>query len=157
MNLKRTPHLKSYSPSRIAAMAIAFALILCIAWTGAWLLEKSLEHYLDWMNTSAGRSIYWLIMKLLIWILPSIVLIKLSGSSFREVMGFKRLGSIIIWGGGVGLILGTITIINKTLEHQPLFLFHLSWPFFGGVITSPIIEEITFRGAILSMLKQRYS
>ena len=98
MNSKNTHHLKSYSPSRIAVLAIAFALILCIAWTGAWLLEKSLEHYIGWMNTSAGRSMYWLIMKLLIWILPSIVLTKLSGSSFREVMGFKRLRSIIYMG-----------------------------------------------------------
>jgi membrane protease YdiL (CAAX protease family) len=147
---------KHRSPSWIAASAIVFACILYIAWIGAWLLERSLESHVVWMNTSGGRSAYWLIMRVLLWILPAIAVIRLSGRRLTDVMGLERVRSIIIWGGGVGLILGSITLVTKTLGHQPLFVSQLGWPLFSGVLVAPIVEEITFRGAILGALDKRF-
>jgi uncharacterized protein len=156
MNVENEARTKRRSPSWIAASALVFACILYVAWIGAWLVERSLESHVGWMNTSGGQSAYWLIMKVLLWILPAVVVIRLSGRWLTDVMGFERVRSIIIWGGGVGLILGAITLLTKTLGHQPLFISQLGWPLFSGVLVSPIVEEITFRGAILGALEKRF-
>lgn len=57
---------------------------------------------------------------------------------------------------GVGLLLGGITMMMKVLCHQPFFSFDSIWSFISGVIVAPIVEEITFRGAILGAFLQRY-
>ena len=103
-----------------------------------------------------SRSIYWLVMKLILWILLAVIVIKLSKQKFSDVIGLYRFRSALIWGIGIGLILGIITIITKLLLSQPIFAFTLNWSLFSGLIVAPITEEITFRGAVLSLLKQRY-
>ena len=94
-------------------------------------------------------------MKLILWIAPAIVLIRCSGQTFGEVMALYRWRSILTWGGGVGLILGAMAILTKALGHQPLFTSQISWTLFSGVIVAPLVEEITFRGAILGALENR--
>ncbi|MCX5758667.1 MAG: CPBP family intramembrane metalloprotease [Candidatus Hydrogenedentes bacterium] len=156
MNSQDEARTKHRSPSWIAASALVFACILYLAWIGAWLLERSLESHVVWMNTSGDRSAYWLIMKMLLWILPATVVIRLSGRRLTDVMGFERVRSIIVWGGGVGLILGATTLVTKTFGHHPLFASQLGWPLFSGVLAAPIVEEIAFRGAILGALGERF-
>lgn len=135
---------------------VVFVSFLYVAWIGAWLLERWLERRVGCLGTIGERSAYWLAMKLLIWILPAVMIMRLSGRSFWSVMRFDRLRSIVVWGGGIGLILGSLTIAAKLLGHQPLLASHWGWSFFSGVFVSPIVEEITFRGAILGALNQRF-
>ena len=142
---------------KITQIVILFVFFLYISWIGAWFLEKILEQYTSWMNTSQSGFFYWLFMKIIIWVLPAFLIIKHSGEDLYDIFGIKRLRSILIWGGGVGLILVILTIISKLAADQPFASFELSWTFLGGVIVSPIVEEITFRGAILGGLKKQYS
>lgn len=144
------------SPARAAAAAILFAALLHVVWIGAWCLERYLEPRLGLLGTSGGRSLYWLLMKLLLWILPALAVIRFSGLSLREMMGFHRVRPILIWGGGVGLLLGTLALLSKGIAGQPLLSPDIGWPFLGGVIIAPIVEEFTFRGAILGALVRRY-
>ncbi|MBW7863251.1 MAG: CPBP family intramembrane metalloprotease [Candidatus Hydrogenedens sp.] len=109
-----------------------------------------------WLTTSGSRSAYWLAMKLLLWVLPALLLIRLSGKSVGEVMGFHRARAIAVWGGGVGLVLGITALAAKTLGSQPLFPPSLSWSLFSGVLVAPIVEELTFRGALLGPLCGRF-
>jgi membrane protease YdiL (CAAX protease family) len=134
---------------QIAWLAIIFVFLLYIAWIGAWLFEQILEINFNYMATSQGQFVYWLVMKLILWVLPSIVIIRYSGRKCVEVMSIKRFQSILVWGCGFGLMLGAITIGIKALEHQPLFLFENTLSFISGVIIAPIVEEVTFRGAVL--------
>jgi membrane protease YdiL (CAAX protease family) len=143
------------SPSQLAALAIGFVLALYVAWIGAWILEQWLEYRWGVLTTSGSRSAYWLVMKLLLWITPAVVLIHLSNRSVREVMAFERVRAILIWGGGVGLLLGLTAFVTKSFFQQPLFSAHLSWSLFSGVIVAPIIEEFTFRGAVMGALETR--
>ena len=136
--------------------ALVFAVLLFMAWIGAWLLERTLEPRIVWLTTPGGHFAYWLVMKLLLWVLPALALIHLSGDRFREVMGFERWRAIVVWGAGVGLALGAMTLLAKTLGHQALFSSRLGWPVFSAVLVSPIVEEITFRGAILGALNRRF-
>lgn len=71
-------------------------------------------------------------------------------------MGFEKTRSILLWGFGPGLVLGTIALLSKGIGGQPLFISGLGWPLFSGVIVAPIVEEFTFRGAILGALGQRF-
>ncbi|HKV39849.1 MAG TPA: CPBP family intramembrane glutamic endopeptidase [Blastocatellia bacterium] len=145
------------SSSQAALKAVGFAFTLYVVWIGAWLFDFQLERHIAWINTDAGQAIYWLIMKLVVWVLPALVLIRMIGGNLADVIGLKSGRSIILWGGGVGLVLGGIAVATKVVSHNAVPLIHFGWPFFGGVLISPITEEITFRGAILEALKQRYS
>ena len=150
-------HSQTESSLHTTQIVLVFVIVLYISWIGAWLLEQTLEHTCGWMTTSQGRFFYWLCMKIAIWVLPAFLLIRYSGRDFKEIMGIKRLRSTVLWGGGVGLLLGGLTLITKVVGQQPLLSFELSWSFLGGVIIAPIVEEITFRGAILGGLTQRYT
>ncbi len=68
----------------------------------------------------------------------------------------KKIRAVLLWGGGVGLVLGVIAILGKTIEHQPLLIFEDTWSSISGVLVAPIVEEIVFRGAVLGALMQRY-
>jgi len=141
---------------RAAGQAAAFACILPVVWTGAWLLERFLEGNTDWMEESGARSLYWLVMKLLLWIAPSLVLIRLSGRSAGGVMGFSRVRGILLWGGGVGLALGVTALAVKWAGHRPLFSSAPGWPLLSGVVVAPLVEEFTFRGAVMGALARRF-
>lgn len=144
------------SSSQIANHAILFVFFLYVMWIGAWLLEQTLAQNVDYVATDQGQFMYWVAMKILLWVIPSIILIRYSGRRFVDVMGKQRLRSMILWGGGVGLALGAITIGIKTLENQPVFSFGTTLSLLSAVLVAPIVEEITFRGAVLGSLTQRY-
>jgi membrane protease YdiL (CAAX protease family) len=136
--------------------ALGFVLFLYSAWVAAWILELALESKTVWMTTGGARFAYWTVMKLLLWVAPAVALIHASGQRLRDVLGFHRLRSIALWGGGVGLIFTASALIARAVGHRPLFAPHFGWPFVGGVIIAPVVEEITFRGAVLPTLLMRF-
>jgi membrane protease YdiL (CAAX protease family) len=133
-----------------------FVPALYFAWIGAWLLELTLQHRLKWMGTLGAQTLYWTLAKLIVWVFPAIVLICYSGRRVEDVIGLGRVKSIAIWGCGAGLLLGIVALAQRAIYHHSLFSLTLNWSFLSGVIISPVVEEITFRGAILGNLVQRY-
>jgi membrane protease YdiL (CAAX protease family) len=95
-------------------------------------------------------------MKLLLWIAPSLALIRLSGRSAGGIMGASRIRGIIVWGGGVGLALGVTALAVKCAGHRPPLSSPLGWPLFSGVVVAPVVEEFTFRGALMGALAGRF-
>jgi membrane protease YdiL (CAAX protease family) len=145
-----------FSSSRVIPWTFGFVAALYSAWIGAWILEQTLESHVDWIRTDAGQFAYWTAMKVALWVLPAIALIRLSGRHIREVIAAKRWRAALRWGGGVGLLLGVVALVTKALGHQPLFAPELSWALINAVLVAPIVEEFTFRGAVLGSLMQRY-
>jgi membrane protease YdiL (CAAX protease family) len=135
---------------------LGFVGFLYLAWIAAWLLEQALEPRVALMATSGGRFTYWTAMKLLLWVLPATVLLHASGRRLRDILGLHRVRTILLWGVGVGLLFAAGALIPRAIGHQTLFRPHLNWSFLGGVIVAPIVEEFTFRGAVLSTLLTRY-
>jgi len=135
---------------------LCFVGFLYLTWITAWMLERTLEQRVAAMGTDGGRFAYWTVMKLLLWVLPAGVLLRTSGRRLRDTMGLQRVRSILRWGGGIGLIFVASALITKAIGHQPLFSPHWGWPFVGGVIVAPVVEEFTFRGAVLPTLLTRY-
>ncbi len=156
--MSESPTVSIDSGTRSAAVRLAFgyALFLHMAWLLAWLLEQYLEHRLELLPTSVSRSAYWMIAKLLLWVLPAVLLMRASGRSFREVMAFGRVRAILLWGGLIGVALGLTAFPAKIMNNQPLFPSELTVSFFSAVFIAPIVEEIAFRGVILERLAQRY-
>ena len=72
--------------SNLVAATPCFVVALCPLWTGAWLLANSLEARCGWASTGSPLSFYWVGMKLLLWVGPSLPLINFSGRSAREVV-----------------------------------------------------------------------
>jgi membrane protease YdiL (CAAX protease family) len=144
------------SSRKIARITIFSILLIYVAWVGAWITEQTIESHSVLLSTSMSRVFYWLFMKLLLWILPALFIIRVSKQKDFKVIDLKKLPSAIVWGVGSGLIIGAISVITKLFTHQAIFSFSLNWPFLGGVIVAPILEEILFRGAVLPALKQQY-
>lgn len=145
---------KSAAP--VTLYILGFILFLYLAWIGAWLLELALEPRLPGLASQGGRVAYWSAMKLLLWVLPSLVLIRLSGNTLRAIMGANRVRETLLWGGGVGVLLGILNLIVKTVMHRPWFSSSLDWSFLSAVAIAPVVEELAFRGGVLATLLQRY-
>ncbi|MCX5644507.1 MAG: CPBP family intramembrane metalloprotease [Phycisphaerae bacterium] len=129
-------------------------LFLYVAWIGAWILYRTVESRVSWMTTAGGQFAYWQVMKLFIWVLPAVVLIRTSELRLRDVIGLSHVRSILLWGGG--LLFAASALIDRAVGHRPLFSPSLTWSFVGGVVVAPAVEEITFRGAVLGGLLKRY-
>jgi membrane protease YdiL (CAAX protease family) len=95
-------------------------------------------------------------MKVLLWVIPATVLLRSSGHRLRDTLGLSRVRSIVLWGGGVGLLFAAGGLVTRAVMHQTLFTPRLGWPLLGGVIVAPVVEELAFRGAVLQTLLARY-
>lgn len=137
--------------------AFIFLVALHIAWIGAWILAIQIQSQGLGLASSGSRSLYWLGMKLLFWILPSLMLIRMSGLTLKKLIGLEHKNTIVFWGVGTGLMLGATALAAKAWAQQPLFAPSPGWAFFSGVLIAPIVEEITFRGAVLGAFSSRYS
>ena len=147
----------STQEKNILGIALAYMLALLIAWSGAWLLADWLQSQTTWLSQPLPMFLYWLILRVVLWVLPSLHIIRLSGQSVREVLGFHRVRAILLWGGIIGLIWGGKTPVFMLLSGQPLQPFVLDLTFVTAVLYAPLVEELTFRGAILNALKTRMS
>lgn len=141
---------RKYFGKEIVLITIIYAL-----WITAWLIEQRLEAGLI-IVTESSKFFYWLFMKILIWIVPGIYLIRISKSKI-VLLPSKNLKQNLILGIGAGLILGLFALTVKFLRHQPLLSPSFTFAFLSGVITSPVLEEFLFRGAIQTTLKNHFS
>lgn len=147
---------RAQSKSRSRTVALIYTGLLYFLWSLAWLLERWLEHRFALLRSGAAQFTYWLIMKLLLWVLPAILIIRLSGRRLQEVLGLKRVVPIAVWGGGVGLLLAMSGFGLKYAFGKALLPASFGWPHVNALLVAPLVEELTFRGAILGSLKQRY-
>ena len=69
---------------RTAGWTIFFVLALYAAWAGAWFLERFLEKSAGLPAAGFVHTAYWLIMKLLLWVVPALGIIRLSYQSHRR-------------------------------------------------------------------------
>jgi len=142
--------------SGIVARTLVFVAALYIAWVAAWLLERHLEQHVGWLSTSGERFAYWTAMKLLLWVILAVVLVRRSGRRVRDVIAIDRLRAALVWGGGAGLIIGATGILQRFFNDEPLVSISPSWALLSVLLVAPVVEEFTFRGAVLGNLTKRY-
>ena len=155
--------MSSFAPPReeksTFTIALLYMLALLITWSGAWLFAIWLREQNSWFGQPFGAFLYWLAMRMLLWVLPSLHIIRLSGRSVREVLGFNRVKAILLWGGITGLIWGGKTPLFALLGGQPVGPIVWDWSFVTAVVYAPLVEEITFRGALMGafLTRMRFS
>lgn len=131
---------------------------LILVWTIVWTLKVYLvDPRFEWFTTDAGGFVFWTVAKILIWVLPALWLIKLSGRSFKEVFNFANWKGWLVWGGGIGFLVTLTGFIPKYFSGQRFFPPEFSFALINVLIIAPIFEEFLIRGAILGNLRESYS
>lgn len=139
-----------------AGRALLHFALLFISWVGAWLLYLKLKEQGVLADTSLAHFLYWTGMRILLWVIPAIVFIRKSGSTLRDRLALHRVKPILLWGGGVGLLIGLVSFITRTVLGQPFLHLVMDWPLLTLVIAAPVVEEIAFRGAVMGLLETRF-
>ena len=129
----------SSKEKNIVAIALVYMLALLIAWSGAWLFAIWLREQNTWFGQPLGAFVYWLAMRILLWVLPSLHIIRLSGRNIKEVLGFDRVRAIVLWGGIAGLVWGGKTPLFAMLSGQPVGPIVWDWSFVTAVLYAPLV------------------
>jgi membrane protease YdiL (CAAX protease family) len=133
---------------------ILFTLIIAF-WIIAWILKIQLDKMVG--ETEFGSFIYWTTAKLLIWILPSFWLIKLSGRNLNQVLNLQNYKRWLLWGVGIGFGIALIGVTRNYLNGNPILPKQFDYGLVNILIISPIFEEFLMRGSLMGNLQQTHS
>ncbi len=142
-------------PNNILGVTLIYLAALYIAWIGAWMLSLYLERQAILPATELVRFIYWTVLRVFIWVLPSCLLIRRSGRKLRDVLSLREMKRILLWGGGFGLLAALSIVLTRTFTGLPLFSFYWNISLFTALVIGPVVEEITFRGVLLDAFQTR--
>ena len=132
---------------------LVYLAALYLAWIGAWMLSQYLERQAVLPATELARFLYWTALRLLIWALPSCLLIRRSGRRIRDVLNLRDGKRILLWGGGAGALAALSVVLTRTLTGGELFSFYWNASVLTALVVGPFVEEITFRGVVLDALQ----
>ena len=138
-------------PNRRYAAVYPFALFA--AWVAAWTANLMLRSRYGWGPQT--DTVYWIALKLGIWVLPVLVMIRtLEPVPLREFLELRRVRSGIRWGLGVGTAIALVNYAGKTLPSgTQLLVPRLDLILLNVVVVSPLVEEITLRGFLQKRLQ----
>jgi uncharacterized protein len=142
--------------TRVVKWTYVTFVILIGVWIVAWVLKLRLDR-VSGGGTSAGGFMYWTSAKLLIWILPALWLIRLSGRSLKQVFNLSNYKGWFLWGGGIGLGIALTAFIPNYLNGSPILPTQFNYAILNVLVISPIFEEFLMRGALLGNLQQQHS
>lgn len=131
----------------------AYPFALFAAWVVAWLVDLALRSRLGWgIQTD---TIYWIVMKGIVWVLPAALAIRLrEHAPVAEFLELRNPSNGLRWGFGVGAVLVVVTFLGRMLPsgttlHTP----QLDLVFVNAVLVAPLVEEITLRAFLLKRLE----
>jgi membrane protease YdiL (CAAX protease family) len=133
-----------------------FTLIL-ITWIGAWHLKLALDTAFAIFATEWFGTVYWVVAKFLIWILPALGLLKKDGRTIRGIFHVPSWRKCLAWGCGIGGILTIVSLITHYMNNSPIFPHVISFSFLNVIVISPFFEEFIMHGAIMSAFRQKHS
>jgi membrane protease YdiL (CAAX protease family) len=143
----------SAAPSTRRRYIAAYPVVIFTTWIVAWIVNLTLRSRFQW-DTQAD-TIYWIILKAIVWVLPAVLAIQLfermPPAAFLELRNPAR---GLLWGLGAGAALVAATWLGQTLPsgtalRQP----HLDAAFVNAVLVAPLVEEIALRGFLLKALE----
>ena len=148
--------MNEYNKNHIAAFTIVAYFAILAMWVLAWILKTSFFDRAEWFVSPLGSFLYWIVMKLLIWILPSFFILKKWGLKFYDIFRTRN-NKWLLWGLMIGLALTALNILFNRMTKQNLFSFSFTFSFLNAAIVAPILEEILFRAVILRGLEQNFT
>lgn len=135
---------------------ILFIISFFLLWTVAWLLHQLLVLRLGvWSVGSTGiDTVYWVSMKFLVWVIYPWLFWQKRIPNIRDHIGLSptTIKRGYRWGSVAMIIWVVILLLSIIIRHQQ-FIGVSDWPvFIYTILLTPIFEEITFRGFIVSGL-----
>lgn len=135
---------------------LGFFALICV-WILAWMLKVHLDTRFEQMTSSGGGFVYWTVAKLLIWIMPALWFIRLSGRKLSDVFNISNWKSWLLWGGAIGGLIALTGFAPKYLAGQSLLPSEFSFSLLNVLVVAPVFEEFLIRGALFVNLMQKYS
>jgi membrane protease YdiL (CAAX protease family) len=130
-----------------------YCLLLPLAWIAAWRAHDCLDSGRRW--TIAADTSYWIAMKFLVWLIPVFAVIR--AVEHQSLAGFLELRNSRVaaaWSVPVGMVLLAADYrFVASPAGKYLGMPVLGAAFLNGVLVSPIVEEIAFRGFCLERLR----
>ena len=141
------------APSTRRRYIAAYPVALFTAWIVAWIANLTLRSRFGW-DTQAD-TIYWIILKALVWVLPAVLAIRrferLPLAAFLELHSPAR---GLLWGLGAGAALVAATWLGQTFPSGAMLRRPpLDAALVNAVIVAPVVEEVTLRGFLLKALE----
>ena len=139
--------------SRYRRYVAVYPAALFVAWVAAWFVNLAVRSRTGWDTHT--DTIYWISMKVIVWILPAVLAIRLlERAPVGEFMELRRPGLGLLWGLGVGAVLVAVNDLGKALpSHTALHTPQLNLVFVNAVVVAPLVEEMTLRGFFLKRLE----
>ncbi len=129
-----------------------------VAWTLTWAAKvRVLDGLVPWLMTGAGSFTFWTVAKVIVWIVPAVMLVRLSRRSIREVLSVHRPASWLAWGAGSGLAVALTAVVPRWLAEQPLITVHPGFDVLNALVVAPLFEEFLLRGAVLGNFRRDHS
>jgi uncharacterized protein len=128
---------------------------IIVFWILAWILKIQMDKVA--VITELGSFIYWTAAKLLLWILPSVWLIRLSRRDLKQVWNLSNFKQWLRWGLEIGLALAMIGGLKNYLRGSPVFPTRLDYGLVNALLISPLFEEFLVRGGIMGNLQKSYA
>jgi membrane protease YdiL (CAAX protease family) len=130
-----------------------YPVALFAAWVGAWAINLALRSRIGW--SARTDTLYWIGMKLAIWVAPALVAIRtLERVPLAQFLQLRSAAAGIRWGLGAGIAIAIVNYVGKTLPSGGvLHPVQFDLVFLNAVIVSPLVEEITLRGFLQERLE----
>jgi membrane protease YdiL (CAAX protease family) len=136
-------------------LVVLYFVYLYIAWFAAWYMHRHLWAPENWLDSSMGTFWYWVVLKTVLWIAPALWLIKKSGKTVSEFMGFRTIREATMWGAGLGVLLMITVFITKASQNEPYLSVYFGPAFWSSVILAPFAETLVFRGIAFQTLRSK--
>lgn len=130
---------------------LAFGVIIFF-WIIVWIFKIQIDKVVA--KTRLGSFIYWTTAKLLIWILPSFWLIRLSGRNFGQVLNFSNYKQWLLWGAGIGFGVAFLGIAQSYLNGSSIFPTQVDYGLANVLLISPVFEEFLLRGGLMGNISR---
>jgi membrane protease YdiL (CAAX protease family) len=137
--------------TKAAKSILPYYMLLISAWIAAWLF--SIQIGLGGESAGVG-VIYWTLAKILLWLMPILVIIKLClQRSILEYLAMRQLFVGAKTGIVCGLIFAAVSFLAD-VSTKRFILPSIDPGLLNALLIAPVFEEILFRGFILRALQE---
>jgi hypothetical protein len=150
-----TNEINSPNSTRIVKQTYIMFGVIIVFWIIAWILKTQIDNITG--ETELGSFIYWTLAKLLLWILPSLWLIRLSGRNLKQVLNVSNYKQWLLWGVGIGFGVTLIGIAHNYLNGNPIFPTRFDYALVNVLLISPVFEEFLVRGGLMGNFQETHS
>jgi membrane protease YdiL (CAAX protease family) len=148
--------MSSTRPPRLDRPYLVWLVLLYGGWTLAWGVHQALLHRYGLLADRNADTGYWLVCKVLIWLVPVAILIRRErgAGSISDWLGLKTVRGVSLGVVVSVLWLGVLAAEARLLRHSLPAPASIDAGVLSALIVAPVCEELLFRGFALKRLRE---